>query len=308
MSLGIFLLALIPPFLYAATNHIDNILLGKYFRQGGVEVLLLYSAFLSILAAPIFYLVDPTVLGTAGGSIAVLALVGFISVLLLWCYLKAIFLDEPTVVIIYYQLVPVMGLGLGYVMLGETINFSQFLAMAIIIVGAIVLSVAIDNDGQLTFRLQTAAYMLIASTCWATESTLFKLVALEENLWRSLFWEHIALVILGTLIFFLLPKFRSQFIMAVRENSWPVLMLNISNEALFMTGNVVAAFVVLLIPVSITLLMNSFQPLFVLLLGVILKLSLPRLDVEHVSSRNAPQKLIAIVLTGVGAYLLEGSS
>jgi drug/metabolite transporter (DMT)-like permease len=69
-------------------------------------------------------------------------------------------------------------------------------------------------------------------------------------------------------------------------------------------GNSVAAFVVVLIPVSLTLLMNSFQPLFVLIIGLLLQWALPKLAVEHVSARQWPQKAFAIVLTAIGVYLI----
>jgi len=304
MEIGVYLLAVISPFFYAATNHIDNILLGKYFKEGGVGTLILFSALLSVLAVPVLYFMDPTVLSVDATSMAMLALVGVINVILLWCYLQAIFTDEPTVVIIYYQLVPVIGFGLGYLVLGETLASAQVIAMSIIIVGALILTVALDDDGKIIFRGRTAIYMLIASTCWASESVLFKLVALEENAWRSLFWEHTALVIIGILIFIFVPHYRKSFMKAIKLNSAPVLGLNVVNESLYIIGNSVSAYVVILIPVSLTLLMNSFQPIFVMVMGVALHLLFPHLGVEYINNRNIPQKLLAIALTGVGAYLL----
>ena len=304
MEIGVFLLAMVPPFLYAATNHFDNILLEKYFKEGGVGTLILFSALLSVIALPIFYWIDPLVMQVDKSSLAILVLVGLLNTVLLWCYLQAMFTDEPTVVIIYYQLVPVIALGLSYVVLGETLLTHQLLAMGIIILGASILAVAIDGDGKIVFKGRTAIYMLIASTCWASESVLFKVVALEENVWRSLFWEHAVLAVIGVLIFLSISRYRRSFLKALRANSGPVLGLNVANETLYMAGNSIAAFVVVLIPVSITLLMNSFQPLFVLVIGFALHFLFPRLEVEHVNSRNLKQKLIAIALTGVGAYML----
>ena len=304
LSISTFLLAIVSPLLYAATNHIDNILLGRYFREGGVGTLMLFSALLSRLAASIFYLSDPTVLRTDLQNMLILAVVGVVNVILLWCYLQAIFEDEPTVVIIYYQLVPVLGLAMGYGILGETIAQLQVVAMTIIIIGALILTVAQDDTGRIKFQFRTAVYMLVASTCWALESTLFKLVALEENVWRSLFWEHVVLFCLGLLLLAFVPVYRQSFVKALRVNSAPILTLNLTNEGLFMLANTVAAYVVLLIPVALTLLMNLFQPLFVLVLGLLLTRAFPNLGVEHINKRNMLQKVIAIVLTAIGTFLL----
>ena len=45
-----FFIALIGPFMYALTNHIDKILLEKYFKNNGVGTIILFSSiFYSIL-------------------------------------------------------------------------------------------------------------------------------------------------------------------------------------------------------------------------------------------------------------------
>ena len=306
MEFAIFAIALVSPFLYATTNHIDKILLEKYFKEGGVGTLILFSALLSALALPVLWLIDSSVLAVDPFSLGILFLVGCINTLLLWCYLQALFSDEPTVVIIYYQLVPVIGLVLGYVVLGEVISLTQGAAMALIILGALVLTVAFDESGGLSFRWRTAGYMLLAATCWAFESTLFKLVALEENVWRSLFWEHVALVFIGILLLYFVNHYRQSFVAALQANSKPILGLNVTNESLYIFANSVAAYVVVLIPVSLTLLMNSFQPLFVMLVGILLWVFLPHLGVEYVSKRNLLQKIVAILLTCGGVLLLGG--
>lgn len=306
MELGIYSLAILSPLLYATTNHLDNILLAKYFKEGGVGTLMLFSALLAVLALPVLLLIDPTVLSVSYQNMLLLAGVGVINTVLLWSYLQAMFNDEPTVVIIYYQLVPVLGLVMGYFVLGETLSLTQILSMSIIILGALILTVVMDSDGKLVFRSKTAGYMLLASFCWAAESTFFKVVALTENPTRSFFWEHVSLVLIGLLLFALVPHYRQSFLRALKLNSKPVLALNTLNEGLYISGNYIAAVVVVMIPVSLTLLMNSFQPFFVLVVGVILTLLFPRLDVEHVSSRHLTQKLLAIVLTGIGAYMLGG--
>jgi drug/metabolite transporter (DMT)-like permease len=318
MTTSLLLLALISPLIYAATNHLDNILLQKYFKEGGVGTLILFSSLFSVFALPVFYFIDPNVLGSGGGSILLLMTVGLLNVILIWFYLKALFTDEPTVVILYYQLVPVIGLVSGYFLLGETISEREAWAMGVIILGASLLTVAMNEDGKIELRLKTAYYMLIASVCWASESTLFKLAmkwsseadrlqltALESNVWRSLFWEHVALVLIGILIYWLAPHYRNSFNKTLKLNSVPILVINVVNEIAYIAANSIAAFVVARVVVPITLLMNSFQPAFVLLMGIVLKYSLPNLEVEHVNGRNKFQKATALLLTVVGVCLLE---
>jgi drug/metabolite transporter (DMT)-like permease len=306
MSALVLCAALIAPFLYAVTNHIDKILLEKYFKEGGVGTLMIVSSLLSVVVIPVAFLVDPTVLSVGDTEIAVLAFAGFLNLVLLWAYLQAMNSEEPTVVIVFYQLVPLLGLLMGNRLLGETITLTQGVAMILIMTGATVMTIATDENGRFTLHLKTVGYMLIASLCWASQSTLFKMVALEENVIRSLFWENLAMVAFGIVLYCSVRRYRRSFLAAFRKNSAPILWLNVLNEMIYVAGSVMAAFVVMLIPVALNLLMNSFQPIFVLVIGALINRFIPGASTEAIG-RRLPQKIIAIALTGVGAYLLGGS-
>lgn len=294
---------MVGPFLYAATNHIDKHLLERYFQKDGVAVLILYSSLLSLLALPFIVWMAPDVVGVSIGHIFILGGVALIGVVMLWAYLKALSGDEPTVVIVFYQLVPVLGLVFGYFILGEMITWWQLLAMTVIIFGAIVISFEMDEAYTLRLRKKTLGYMLLACTCWALETTVFKMVALEEDVWRSLFWQHAMLGIVGMGIFIFIPAYRRRFLSGFRNNSAAVLSLNLLNEGLYMTGNAAVAFASMLAPIALVLLMNAFQPFFVLLFGLILAILFPKIATEH-ADEKVLQKIIAIGITGAGTYML----
>lgn len=299
-----FFLALVAPLLYSFTNFIDKILLERYFKVGGVGTLIIFSALLSVLAIPIIYLADPTVLSVEKGNIALLALVGLLDIAILWLYLVALRGDEPSIIIVFYQLVPVLALGLGYIFLGETLTQIQLLAMAIIILGTTFVSFEVDERNNFKLRTRTIVFMTLAAFAWALESVLFKVVALEEDVWRSLFWEHVMLVFVGLIIFIFITTYRNHFLEAIRANSINIFSLNVLNESLYMIGNIVVAFAVMLAPVALILLGNSFQNVFVLILGVLFTLLLPGIYREKIGKRQMIQKVLAIIITGIGTYLL----
>ena len=299
-SAGWFLPALAGPLLYAATNHIDKHLLQRHFHKDGVAVLLLYSALLSAMALPIVWWMEPDVLAVRGQHLWLLATVSLLSVVLLWAYLNAMAGDEPTSVTVFYQLVPVLGLLFGYVLLDETINGTRLAAMAAILAGASLVS--FERGGR--FKARTVGWMTLACACWALESTLFKKVALEENVWRSAFWEMLMTLSVGLAIFALAPVYRRRFLRGFREHSAAVLALNVLNEGLFITGNIVMAFAALHAPIALILLMNAFQPFFVLAIGLLLAWAFPTLATERNDGRHLWRKAAAIGITGVGTYVL----
>jgi drug/metabolite transporter (DMT)-like permease len=299
-----FFIAIVGPFLYALTNHIDKILLERYFKQSGVGTLILFSSLLSVLALPFLLYIDPTVLDISLFNIFVLAILGVLNVLVLWFYLLALMNEEASVAVIFYQLVPVFGLILGYFILDEVLSKIQLIAMAIIILGTTIISFEVNSDNKFTLRRQTILYMTVASFCWALSSVIFKSVALEENVWRTLFWEHLMMVIVGILVFMFAKSYRQNFLLALRENSKSILSLNVLNESLYMLGNIAFSFAYLLAPIALVLLTQSFQPFFVLVIGIILTLFFPRISVEKIEAKHLWQKVIAICITGIGAYML----
>jgi len=299
-----FFIALLGPFLYALTNHIDKILLERYFKEGGVGTLILFSALLSLMAVPFIYLIDPDVLSVGLRNILILGLVSFMNVGVLWCYLLALKDEEASVAVVFYQLVPVFGFVLGFILLGEVLTTMQLAAMGIIILGTSVVSFEIDSENKFKLRGKTVGLMLGAAFLWALESVTFKLVALEENVWRSLFWEHLMLALVGVIIFLFVQSYRKHFISAIRSNSGTILSLNVLNESLYMLGNISFSFAYLLAPVALVLLTESYQPLFVLIIGVILTIFFPRIAVEKIQAKHLWQKVFAVCITGLGTYLL----
>jgi len=299
-----FLLALVGPFLYALTNYIDKVLLEKYFKQGGVGTILIFSALLSAAALPFLFIIDPTVFQVGGIHILALAIVGALNALVLFFYLKALEDEEVSIAIIFYQLVPVFAYGLGYLILKETLTAYQVAAMLVIISGTSIVMLEVDADNRFRLRKKTVLYMLAASFCWALGAVVFKAVALEEQVVRSLFWENLMLALIGASIFTFVGSYRAHFLTAFRQNSRAILSLNVLNEGIYISANVVMAFAYLLAPVSMVLLANSYQSLFALLLGVFLTLFFPQVAAEKLHLKHLWQKGLAIAVTALGTYLL----
>ena len=90
----------------------------------------------------------------------------------------------------------------------------------------------------------------------------------------------------------------------VKRNSAGVFSINILNEILVLVGNFLFAYSFILAPVALVLLVNSYQPLSVLILGIILTLVFPNLVAEKIELKYIFQKLLAMVVVGVGTYLL----
>ncbi|OIO29889.1 hypothetical protein COX93_03355 [Candidatus Nomurabacteria bacterium CG_4_10_14_0_2_um_filter_30_12] len=299
-----FFIALIGPFLYALTNHIDKLLLEKYFKIDGIGTLVLFSSLLSALALPFLFLADRTVFSISAINIFALSVVGILNSLVLVCYLIALKNDEASVTVIFYQLVPVIGGILSYFFLGEILTNTQIIAMITIIFGTTIISFEIDVENKFKLRKKVILPMVAAASFWAIGSVIFKAVALEEDVWKSLFYEHLMLVVIGIFIFIFMRSHRVKFLAAIKNNSKAILSLNVLNESLFMLGNIIVAYAYMLAPLGLVLITESFQPIFVLIIGVFLTVFFPRITKEKIQTKHILQKIIAICITGIGTYLL----
>jgi len=299
-----FFIAVIAPLLWAMTNHIDKHLLEKYFEDNGVGTLMIFSSAIGLVMVPILFFINPDVLNIPPKDILTLLFNSFLGVAVLWLYFEALKEEEASIVVVFYQLIPVFAYLFGYVILDEVLTQMQLIAMGIIILGTLIVSVEIDKENNFKLRKKTVYLMTIAAVISALESVIFKFVAIEGDLWVSLFWAYVGIGMLGVCLFLLIGTYRRDFMRTLRTKSVPILSLNGLNEALYIAGNTIYAYTYMLAPVALVLLTSAYQPLFVFAIGVFLTLFLPKLGAESLSIRNVAQKVAAMIIVGIGTYLL----
>lgn len=298
-----FLIAIIGSFFYALTNHIDKYLISKYLKGTEVGSLIIFSSIFSFFALPIIYFIRPEVFSVTLIQGSALALTGIMTVIAILLYFYALKGDEATNVVPFYQTIPIFAFILGYIILGETFTYTQTVASMIIILGAIILSLDLGT-GRIRFKGKIVILMLTASFLYAASSVIFKLVALEEGFWISTFWELAGKVILGVFFLVAIPVYRKHFFNVLKHNKVRVLTLNSINETLAIIADALVGFATLLAPVALVLLAGAFQPVFVLLIGVILTIFLPQISKESLTKKNMFQKVLAICIIMLGTFLL----
>lgn len=221
-----------------------------------------------------------------------------------WSYLMAMEDEEASVVIPFFQLIPVFAYILGYFFLGETLTHIQIFAMLLIIAAASVLSFEIDDDNKFKLRKKTVFFMTISSLTAAIESVLFKYVILEEDFWVSSFWSFVWIGVLGIIMLLTIKTYRSDFLYILKNNSKKIMSLNMLNEVMTIVGNVTTSFATLLAPIALVLLVNAYQPVFVFIIGILLTLFFPKITTEKIKLKHVVQKVVVIGVMMVGTYML----
>jgi drug/metabolite transporter (DMT)-like permease len=299
-----FFIALWAPFLVACANHNDKFLLSRYLKEKNIGSIVIPSSLFSGVAIAIVLCIQPDVYGVTLVQGSALVVTGMLSVFASLCYLYALDLDEASFVTPFYQTVPIFAYFLAYFILGETITLVQGLGSFIIIVGALALSFEFGSRGM-RFKRTVVALMLAASFLSAINGVIFKLIAVDRGFWVSLFWGFVGQVLAGLTLLVCVPSYRRDFLGLFKQQKAAVVGLIALSRILFSVSEAVTLYATLLAPVALVLLVNSFQPLFVFTLGIVLTLFFPRVAKESLGRMKLLQKGAGIGLMLLGGYLIS---
>jgi drug/metabolite transporter (DMT)-like permease len=291
------------PVLWALSTHIDKYLVERYFKQGSVAVLMVFTAIIGVFALPFIWLFQPGVVSLDPQSMAVIAVSGILYMGAIYFYLQALQAEEASTVAPFFQAAGIFGLILGYFVLGEKLSLLQIVGVLSIITGSVLLSL---QFGQAASRVKTrlVVLMLACALSIALSSLIFKFFAVRDEFWTTTFWNFAGQALFGVLLM-LIAANRQQFLKMMHSNTGAVLSVNGVNELINLGGNLGMRYTLLFAPLGIVQAISSTTPFFVLFFGVILSLFFPSLGREEISFVGLMQKIFATTLVVAGVLLIN---
>ncbi len=290
------------PVLWAISVHLDKYLVERFFKESDVAVMLLFTAFVGVLLLPFIWLYEPSVTAPGAASIGLIILAGLLYMGAMLLYLQALQTEEASVVAPYFQAGPLFGYGLAYLVLGETLSGPQLLGGAMIIFGALIVSVRFEH-GRRMFKARLAALMLTCGFAGALSGLIFKIFALDVEFWTTTFWMYVGEALFGCALL-LVPTYRRQLLATLRVNTAALLSINGSNEFINLGGSLGNRYALMFAPLSIVQAIGSTTTLFVFAFGVVLSLIWPGLGREDLSGRELLKKGLAALLVAFGVTLV----
>lgn len=289
------------PVLWAISVHLDKYLVERFFKDSDVAVLLVFTAFIGVLMLPFIWYFEPTVLRLDIKSIAIIGASGLLYMGGMLFYLRALQSEEASVVAPFFQASPLFGYVLAYLVLGETLSSTQMAGGALIIVGALIVSIRFGQRRE--FKLQVAALMLTCGFVLAVVTLIFKIFAITVAFWTTTFWLFVGQAVFGAGML-LIGRYRNEFAALLRRNTGALLSVNASNELINLGGGLGNRYALLFAPLSIVQAIGSTTTLFVFAFGLVISLLYPRLGRENLSGRELAQKGIAAALVTAGVALV----
>lgn len=296
--MGIFF-AIFSSAIFAINNYFDKFFLEKYKLSPVVMTIINgISGFivgLAVLLFTGFYLTNLQ-------SISVIVISGFVTILCVLAYYKALFSDETSRVAPLFQFSPIFALIMSFLLLGEQLLLKQYLGSFIIIIGSFVLS--LEGFDLKIFKLRPAFWlMLMSSFFYAASVVLYKFAVNEIPFWHTLPYEGLGMII-GALAVFIYGNNRKIFFKETSPLKKKAYLLIGFNESIYITGRYTSYFALSLIPASIANILFGLHPFFVLICGIILSVWFPKILKEAISRKVLFQKIISIILIFAGLYLI----
>jgi len=291
------------PVLWAISTHLDKYLVEEYFKHSDVAVLLLFTAFMGLLALPFIVLYGPgAVFGLAAGSMALIMLAGILYMGAMLLYLRALQSEEASVVSPFFQAAPLFGYVLGYLVLGEVLSIRQMAGGVSIIVGTLIVSIRFGRKAQV-FKARLAMLMVACGFTLALSALIFKIFAIEVEFWTTTFWMFVGEAVFGGALL-AIASYRRQFVAVLRANMTALLTINGSNELINLGGGLGSRYALMFAPLSVVQAISGTTTLFVFAIGVALSVLFPRLAQETLSWRDLAQKGAAALCVAAGVVLV----
>jgi drug/metabolite transporter (DMT)-like permease len=300
-----FLIALIPPAIWSATNHFDKYLISKYFKGGGVGALMMFSSIIGVFILGVIAIIHPEVLNYPVAKGLFIALNGFVYLLATLPYLYALRKDEASIAVPMFQMIPVFTYFLAWLILGETLSGSQLFGGILIILGAIIISLELSEVNKISIKKEVLFLMTISSLFFSLNFIFFKYFAINASFWVTSFWEYVGFAVFSFLLFVFIKKYRDEFVSVIKANKVTVLTLNGINEILNIIAKLAFNFASLLTPIALTWIVDGFQPFFVLLYGVLLTMFFPHISQENISRKHLAHKILAISIMFIGTFFIN---
>lgn len=299
MIVGI-LFAILSPAVYSLVNYFDKFFLEKLHLQPLVIVIFsgIIAFFISILLLIIFGIhLLPFFITLA------IIFSGIMTELYMLPYFKALSLEDASTIVPLFQFQPVFILIGDALFLGEKLTTLQYIGAFFIIFSGLLLS--LERVSMYVVRPRKAFwYMLLSCLLVAISVLLFKYGVEAKNFWYILPYEGIGIFI-GALLLALVTQKSTFFFKEIRRLSIRIYGLMFVNELLFISARYFSFFALSLLSASLVGILGGFQPLFVLIYGVILSLWFPFILKETISKKTFGIKVFAIIMILIGASFLS---
>jgi len=267
-----FLLSLIAPALWAASNHFNKLILNRFMPGARVGAIVIFAASVGLVTLPVSFLLQREAFQLGVFQTLLIVLNGGLYIAALIPFLKALRISDASAAIPILQIIPVFSFILARIFLGEVLSSQQLLGGLAVILGALVISLktySLRGSRSLGLRVDVLGLMLLCSLIYATSFLLFKVFALKVEFWSAVFWESAGFIFFACAALVFSREYRDDFLLIFPRNRLATTFA-MTNEVINIIAKIVFNNLSLYVPITLAWIGVSFQPVFVLLYSIVL--------------------------------------
>jgi len=288
-------------FLWAWTNIGDKYLLTNKVKNPVVYLVIGFLA--DAVLVPVWLWYGVVWYGWANFWLIILEAIFFF--VATFFYILAMQREEVSRINLLWNLMPLHGLWLSWIFLGEVLQAKQLIALFILLIGSVLAGIHISKEKN-KFKVSKSFWlMMIATLLYVSCDTVTRY--LTNNGISPLQLAGYQMTVLPILagIFFLFKKFRFQFNAEKKNYNWKILLALLMIALFSRTGVLLNIKALSLGHISLINVLEGAQSMMVFVLAILLTFFAPKFIKEDWDKKNLLLKLVALVLMVVGIVVLN---
>lgn len=297
--------------LLAVANLLDKFLVDKVVKSSQAYAFIACVLSLAVMFLAPWFLVWPGVLWFLFNLA-----VGGIFTLALWSLYEALKRGEAAKTLVFIGgLTPVFSIIFSIIFFKDSYSFSQWAGMAALLLGVLVIALLPSSRSFLARFLNKLGYkdsagkngLLIALLSAFTYSLYFiatKHAYNHQPFLSAFLWNRLGAALFALLFLFVRRHRKAIADLITQSGPQKNRGLVVVNQGLGSAGFILQNYAIALGPVAIVNAMQGFQYAFLLIISSVLAILSPKLLQENFSWRIVAQKAGAIILVGIGLYLI----
>lgn len=218
-------------------------------------------------------------------------------------YYKSLSFEETSRVVLMLEFLPVLVLGIAFILIGETLSSLQGVAFVIILLGNMM--AALRRGTEKWHWSKAFILMMLANLGWGLGDVIFKKHAAAFDNFFVPFTLYSVGMLLFALIFFVHPKTLRAITHPFQDlpaRAWKLILVDQTGGIL---GTIAFAYALTLGPASLTAVVSGIQPLAAFGFSLVLARFIPEITREEVTKSALTLKGLAFVLVVMGLWILS---
>lgn len=291
--------ALLAPAIFTVVNFLDKIVVSKLVKD--YRGMTIYGTITGFIVGTLFWIITGFHTLPLKDALIVIS-TGCLTIWGSQLYFKAVSLEEPSKLILFFQTTPIFTFLIAFLLIGERITFTQFFGFVIILLTVIWVSV---EKGKDKFQISEASLLImLVNAMWALGGVLMKFAVSANSFSSILSYESWGLGIGGAILYLGFPQIRKAFHESFKNAGTKSLIVMFSNEIIFVIGKSLTFFAYTLGAASLVSVVGSTQVFFGILYGLLITKFAPKLLTEDEANGQLSKKIISATIMFVGLWLV----